>query len=258
MGDTATPETGTGTCFVMQPFDGDKYDKRYKDTFAPAIEETGLTPYRVDRDAGVSIPIDDIESGIRTARLCFAEITTDNPNVWFELGFAISAAKDAVLICSEERTSRFPFDVQHRNIIKYRCGAPQDFTELQKKITERITALLKKSAALASTLSAPVQETEGLSSHEVVGLIATMENQFVFGYAEALNIRKDMSNAGFTRAAAALAMRGLELKGMVDREMLAGEDRLYATFHVTAQGERWLLANQNLLTLRKPMDEVPF
>ena len=123
MGDTATPETGTGTCFVMQPFDGDKYDKRYKDTFAPAIEETGLTPYRVDRDAGVSIPIDDIESGIRTARLCFAEITTDNPNVWFELGFAISAAKDAVLICSEERTSRFPFDVQHRNIIKYRCGA---------------------------------------------------------------------------------------------------------------------------------------
>ena len=64
----------------------------------------------------------------------------------------------------------------------------------------------------------------------------------MFGYAEALNIRKDMSNAGFTRAAAALAMRGLELKGMVDREMLAGEDRLYATFHVTAKvsGGYWL------------------
>ena len=109
------------TCFVMQPFDGDVYDKRYEDVFSPAIIEAGLKPYRVDRDPGVSVPIDDIEAGIRNAQICFAEITTDNPNVWFELGYAIAAAKEVVLICSEDRKSRFPFDVQHRTIIKYRC-----------------------------------------------------------------------------------------------------------------------------------------
>ena len=133
-----------GTCFVMQPFDGDVYDKRYEDVFAPGIREAGLEPYRVDRDPGVSVPIDNIESGIRNAQICFAEITTDNPNVWFELGFAIAASREVALVCSEKRTSYFPFDVQHRNIIKYRTGAPQDFAELQRKITERITALLKK------------------------------------------------------------------------------------------------------------------
>ena len=73
-----------GTCFAIQPFDrGGQFDKRFEDVIAPAIIATGLEPYRVDRDPSVSIPIEDIESGIRTADICIAEITTDNPNVWF-------------------------------------------------------------------------------------------------------------------------------------------------------------------------------
>ena len=30
------------TCFVIQPFDNGKYDKRYEDTFKPAIEAAEL------------------------------------------------------------------------------------------------------------------------------------------------------------------------------------------------------------------------
>lgn len=68
-------------CFVMQPFDGSDFDSRYEDVIAPAIREAGLEPYRVDRDPKVSIPIQDIESGIRESRLCLADISLDNPNV---------------------------------------------------------------------------------------------------------------------------------------------------------------------------------
>lgn len=67
------------TCFVMQPFDGNTFDKRYYDVFAPAIRNAGLEPYRVDQDPKVSIPIQDIERGIRDSKICFAEITLDNP-----------------------------------------------------------------------------------------------------------------------------------------------------------------------------------
>jgi hypothetical protein len=178
----------------MQPFDGDVYDKRYEDVFAPGIKEAGLEPYRVDRDSGVSVPIDDIESGIRSAQLCFAEITTDNPNVWFELGFAIAASKDVVLVCSEERKSHFPFDVQHRSIIKYRTGAPQDFVELRNKITKRISALLKKQEEIgqASSIS-PVKDTEGLSQHEIVALVTVMQNQFISGgFVSAWTVKTDV------------------------------------------------------------------
>jgi hypothetical protein len=79
------------TCFVMQPFDGGMFDQRYSDDFEPAIRAAGLEPYRVDLDPTASMPIDQIESGIRRAAACFAEISTDNPNVWFELGYAIAS-----------------------------------------------------------------------------------------------------------------------------------------------------------------------
>ena len=52
------------TCFVIQPFDGSTFDKRYRDIFAPAIVDAGLEPYRVDLDPKVSIPIQEIENGI--------------------------------------------------------------------------------------------------------------------------------------------------------------------------------------------------
>jgi hypothetical protein len=106
------------TCFVIQPFDGDKFDRRYKDVFSAAIRAAGLDPYRVDQDPSSSIPIEGIENGIRTSDVVFAEITLDNPNVWFELGYAISSRKEICIVCSDERTEKFPFDVQHRNIIR--------------------------------------------------------------------------------------------------------------------------------------------
>ena len=81
----------------------------------------------------MSIPIDDIESGIRNLKYALAEITTDNPNVWFELGFAMAVPKEVVLVCSDERKSKFPFDGQHRNIITYKTESPQDFTQLGRK-----------------------------------------------------------------------------------------------------------------------------
>jgi len=69
------------TCFVIQPFDGGAYDKRYKDVYAPAIVAAGYEPYRVDHDASVSVPIESIEAGIRNAMVCLADISEENPNV---------------------------------------------------------------------------------------------------------------------------------------------------------------------------------
>jgi len=48
------------TCFVIQPFDSGKFDKRFRDIFKPAIEAAGLEPYRVDDDPSVDIPIEAI------------------------------------------------------------------------------------------------------------------------------------------------------------------------------------------------------
>lgn len=90
-------------CFVIQPFDAGKFDNRFDDVYKPAIEAAGLEEYRVDRDPAVDVPIEAIEQGIRNATVCLADITTDNPNVWYELGFALAAGKPVVMVCSKER-----------------------------------------------------------------------------------------------------------------------------------------------------------
>jgi len=35
-------------CFVIQPFDNDKFDKRFVDIFKPAIEKSGFEAYRIE------------------------------------------------------------------------------------------------------------------------------------------------------------------------------------------------------------------
>lgn len=72
-------------CFVIQPFDNATFDKRYVDIFDPSIRKAEFEPYRVDKDLSVRIAIDEIEQGISESSICFAEISTNNPNVWYDL-----------------------------------------------------------------------------------------------------------------------------------------------------------------------------
>lgn len=248
-------------CFVMQPFDGGAFDKRYDDVFAPAIKDAGLEAYRVDRDPMVSIPIDDIESGIKNSELCLAEITTDNPNVWFELGYAIAVPKEVVLVCSDERKSKFPFDVQHRNIIQYKTESPQDFEQLKRKITARIEATLKKQSEInkVSKIS-PVADTEGLSQHELVALVTVMQNSIISQGVTPFKIKEDMNSAGFTDIAVSLALKSLFQKNMIKTVDLADSyGNEYLGYDVTSDGSDWLLRNQDKLVLREESHDIePF
>ena len=143
------------TCFVIQPFDKGKFDQRYTDIFEPAIKASGLEPYRVDRDPSVRIPIEQIEDGIKKSKLCFAEITLDNPNIWYELGYAFAKGKDVIMV-TEER-EKFPFDIQHRQIINYKTTSKSDYEKLELNITEKITALLNLQKSVAEIIINPIK-----------------------------------------------------------------------------------------------------
>ncbi len=250
-------------CFVMQPFDSGKFDKRYEAVFCPAISLAGIEPYRVDRDPSVSIPIQEIENGIRNSDICFADITTDNPNVWFELGFALAIPREVVLVCSDERTERYPFDVQHRSIIKYTTGAPQDFDELKPKITNRIQAILKKNEEIGLAVSrTAIKDNGGLNQHELVALVTTMQNSFLTdGFVSGYTIKMDMNKSGFTDIAVGIALRTLISKFLIKSEILTdSDDSSYTVYKTTPLGEEWLIKNQELLTLKvEPADDgIPF
>lgn len=132
-------------CFVIQPYDGGDFDNRYDDIIKPALESCGVEAYRVDRDPYVEIAISVIEERIQDATLIIAEISMDNPNVWFELGYAMALGKPVIMLCdSMYRSEKIPFDISHRNVLIYRSGSIRDFNDCFEKLKERITAKLKK------------------------------------------------------------------------------------------------------------------
>lgn len=239
-----------GHCFVMQPFDRGKFDKRYDGVVEPAIKAAGFEPYRVDRDPGVSIPVDHIEEGIRNAEVCVAEITLDNPNVWFELGYAIACGQEVVLLCSSERTTNFPFDVQHRHIITYKPDSPGDFDELKSKITARLKAIREKQQQIVRLTASPVIATQGLTAHEIVALIVVAQGSYG-DPPSFFSIKKDMFQAGYTEIAAVIAMKRLEKAGLVATTSSTdfGGDP-YLGFELTSGGTEWLMENESSLTLK--------
>jgi hypothetical protein len=247
-------------CFVIQPFDNDKFDKRFVDIFEPAILKSGFDAYRIDKDLSVRIPIDDIEKGITESLICFAEITTDNPNVWYELGFAFACSKDVVMVCSDERQGKFPFDIQHRQVITYKTSSTSDFTTLEDTITRKINAFQQKSKKVKQLNSTPVIETEGLKGHEIALLILIMENQVSSEDSMSIYwLKNEMNKSGYTDIATSIGIRVLVKKEMIETfkefdQYNNGEQ--YFACRLTEKGEGWILSNQDQLQFRKTANNL--
>lgn len=125
-------------CFVAQPFDKDIYDRRYSDIVEPVVNSCGLECYRVDRDDSVEIPVNSMEDRIAKAALIIAEISEDNPNVWYEVGFAFALKKPVIMVCSSDRRSPYPFDIQHKSILVYDTKSSSDYREYEAKLKNAI------------------------------------------------------------------------------------------------------------------------
>ena len=137
-----TTKVKTGdSCFVMMPFGnplGSYYDKIYK----PAIEKAGLTPIRADAEIfGTGKIMDQIWSGINSAKVLVAELTTRNPNVFYELGLSHALQKPVVLVSSNEND--VPFDLHHIRVIYYDVSDPFWGTKLIDKVAENILSAIK-------------------------------------------------------------------------------------------------------------------
>ncbi|TKJ34655.1 MAG: hypothetical protein CEE38_17445 [Planctomycetes bacterium B3_Pla] len=256
------------TCFVIQPF-RNPFNKRYDDVFKDAITNAGLRPYRVDKDPAVSVPIRDIEVGIKNAAICFADITTDDPNVWFELGYALAISKDVCLVCSSERKEKYPFDVQHRFIIPYSVESSSDFEELSRRITEKLIALLKAEKNLFELppLETGVKASGEMQPHEQAVIISIMKDFYDSDSKSGYLLKQDLAKAGFNELAASLAIASLLKKEMLlvaDETDYQGNE--YRAFKLTEKAIRWINENQSRFELKiayklkEPTsdDDIPF
>lgn len=129
------------TCFVIMPF-ASPIGGYFQHIYEPAIRKAGLRPVRADADIfGTGKIIDQIWVGINSAKVLLAELTTRNPNVFYELGLAHALDKPVVLISSNG--DDVPFDLKHIRVIYYDVNDPFWGAKLIEKVAENITSALK-------------------------------------------------------------------------------------------------------------------
>ena len=134
-----TVAAGT-TCFAMQPFGG-HLGTYYEAIFKPAITQAGLTAVRADDDIFATGKImDQVWRGIRQAKVLVAELTSKNPNVFYELGLAHALEKPVILVSSNQED--VPFDLRHIRAIFYDQTDPFWGPKLIDKIADNIKSAL--------------------------------------------------------------------------------------------------------------------
>lgn len=94
--------------FVIMQFTA-PFNELYNDVIQPIGKESGFDVIRADERYKPGLIIADIERQIIEANAIIADITPNNPNVYWEVGYAFAVRKPTVLIAEHE--TKPPFDV---------------------------------------------------------------------------------------------------------------------------------------------------
>ena len=99
----------TPQAFVVMQF-SDAFNALYEDVIKPTCEQFGLKAIRADDIYKSGLIINDICRSIEEASVIIADVTVDNPNVFYEVGYA-HGIKKATILLSDRTREKLPFDV---------------------------------------------------------------------------------------------------------------------------------------------------
>ena len=149
-------------CFVISPIGAPDSEVREHadDVFGliikPAMDEVGMEVYRADHDQQIGRITDQMFDSILTDDLCIAILSFQNPNVYYELAVAQSAARPVIIL--NQKGHPLPFDIKDLRVIEYTLGPRR----------ERDSVYIKQIVAMVRNLEAanwvvPVPFGPGLS-----------------------------------------------------------------------------------------------
>jgi HEAT repeat protein len=106
------------TAFVIMPFNpglGPVYSK----IIQPILHNAGYVCNRGDDKSDSIAIIDKVFKMIEQTDLIVCDLTDNNPNVYYELGYAHARKKQTILLSQTIPSGQLPFDIRHRTITFY-------------------------------------------------------------------------------------------------------------------------------------------
>jgi tetratricopeptide (TPR) repeat protein len=129
--------------FVAMPF-GSKpgpdntpidFNRIYRDLIVPALEEAGFEVFRADQEIRAGDILTDMFQELLMADLVVADLTINNPNVWYELGVRHALrSRGVILINGGVPTTAFDLYTNRKLVYGLKNGTPDpDKLETDKK-----------------------------------------------------------------------------------------------------------------------------
>ncbi len=117
---------------VITPFDA--AGRRVLDAVRRALEEIHVEVFRMDDIAPGAVWANAITDAVRSSDFLVVDVTQQNPNVLYELGFAHALRKPTILIASSEATGKLPSDLAGFQYIVYE---PDNLRALVDRVQRR-------------------------------------------------------------------------------------------------------------------------
>jgi tetratricopeptide (TPR) repeat protein len=120
------------------------FNRVYQDFIAPALETAGLEPFRADEEPGAGDILPDMFQELLVADLVIADLTIDNPNVWYELGVRHALRSRGVVLVSGRVTPAFDTFSQRKLIYRLTewSANPKALAEDRASLADMVTATM--------------------------------------------------------------------------------------------------------------------
>ncbi len=122
------------------------FNRVFAEYIRPSLEAAGLEVFRADQEQQAGDIRTDMFQELLVADLVLADLTINNPNVWYELGVRHALrARGVVLVCGGQVTSAFDTYTDRKLGYGLKNGAsdPATLEEDKRKLTEMVKATME-------------------------------------------------------------------------------------------------------------------
>jgi hypothetical protein len=133
--------TQKSSAFVVIQFT-DEFNALYNEVIKPTCEKYGLTAIRADDIYSSGLILDDIVRSIQECFVIIADITPNNPNVFYEVGYAHGMGKATILL-SDKKRDKLPFDISGFRTLFY-DNTIGGKTAIEDRLSKHLKAIMNK------------------------------------------------------------------------------------------------------------------
>jgi tetratricopeptide (TPR) repeat protein len=119
------------------------FNRVYSEYIQPALELAGFEAFRADQEMRAGSIMSDMFQELLVADLVVADLTIDNPNVWYQLGVRHALrARGVIIVCGGKVPTAFDLYTDRKLRYSLKDGAPDpaQLEEDRRKLADMVTA----------------------------------------------------------------------------------------------------------------------